>query len=150
MKPAALCKNGQPSQKKLVGDRQVLFNLLVTTCNTPGMEVIVIEGETIRTLRKSIQKTYNSGFNWRETASEFGVSPAMAYRIANSDYEPKDARIRHTLGLPALATVPACPVCGGVHLLKSCPSKRRPPRSLWDMSVKALKYAIENREEVER
>lgn len=80
----------------------------------------------------------------------FDITGAMAYRIVEQDYEPKDAVIRARLGLPAFVEVPACPVCGQVHIKKSCPisTNIRQPKPIAEWSVRRLKWALENREEI--
>ena len=67
--------------------------------------------------------------------AEIGISGGMAYRVATSDYEPRDNAIRKLLGLPQLARAPICPTCGVVHVRKTCPvkhksGKRRPRRRI--------------------
>jgi len=65
----------------------------------------------------------------------FGVSPAMAWRISEQGYEPKDAKIRLLLGLSAMGEAPVCPYCGEVHVARGCPvRRRRHVRSLFDVS----------------
>lgn len=48
---------------------------------------------------------------WREVGRNHGVTGAMAYRIANSDYEPKDPRARKSLGLVTMETITTGPGC---------------------------------------
>jgi len=47
---------------------------------------------------------YGSGMTWREIGAVYGVSGAMAFRVATQDYEPKDPQIRKRLGLPVPVT----------------------------------------------
>lgn len=80
---------------------------------------------------------------------EFDIDGAMAFRIARQDYEPKDPKIRVKLGLPAIVQVAACPVCGEVHVKKSCPRSAvsRQPKRIAEWSTRRLLWALENREE---
>lgn len=52
--------------------------------------------ERIRILNKVWDASY------REIATLFGISKAMAWRIANQNYEPKDPEIRRKLGFPTM------------------------------------------------
>jgi len=83
---------------------------------------------TIETLRNRIKLAYATRHNWRAVAAQYGVSSGMAYRIAVNDYEPREAHIRHKLGLPALAPAPVCAKCGEVHVTKRCTSSGDKPR----------------------
>ncbi|MBN1535213.1 MAG: hypothetical protein JW908_00670 [Anaerolineales bacterium] len=76
-----------------------------------------------RKLKRAYRKLKKHG-GWRAVGDEFGISGAMAFRIAERDYEPKNPTIRSKLGLPAYTEVPVCPVCGEVHIKKSCPKLR--------------------------
>lgn len=62
---------------------------------------------------------------------------------------PKSEEKRHIMGLPTLVPIPACPICGEVHVKKSCSKARaeRPRKSLWDWPVEQLRRAFENRRE---
>lgn len=66
--------------------------------------------------------------DWKAVAREIGVSSGMAYRVAMTDYDPKDNAIRECLGLPAMAPVSVCPTCGVVHV-KKCPQAPKKPRA---------------------
>jgi len=102
----------------------------------------------IRMLRREIKKAYRGARNWREVGRMFGVSPAMAWRISEQGYEPKDAKIRLLLGLSAMGEAPVCPYCGEVHVARGCPvRRRRHVRSLFDVSVRELRRMIDEREE---
>jgi hypothetical protein len=70
-------------------------------------------------LQIEIQESYDRLKVWREVARAFGVSPAMAWKIAHG-VEPVDADIRKTLGLPVLKPAPVCKVCGEIHTTKKC------------------------------
>jgi len=104
---------------------------------------------TITQLRVSLQRAYirhsNDG-GWRKVGDEYGITGAMAFRIANSDYEPKDPHILSTLGLPAYAPAPVCPKCGKVHVTKRCTVKK-PPERWSEYTVDQLRTALINREE---
>lgn len=107
----------------------------------------------IDTLRHELKKSYHSHAGkggWRAVGKEFGIDDAMAWRIVNEvGYEPREPKIRTRLELPAYMEVPVCPICGEVHLKKSCPQKRKMFRqkNLYDWPIDLLKWAIENREE---
>lgn len=98
----------------------------------------------IGNLSREIRKSYRKSHNWRKTAAEFGLSSGMAYRIAKNGYEPKDAHIRHKLGLPALMPAPVCHNCGEVHVSHRCPYKRKYKR-LFDMPTKMLRKMLDER-----
>jgi hypothetical protein len=103
----------------------------------------------IVSLRKKLKKDYSrhsDGGGWREVGKAYGVSGAMAYRIANSDYEPKDPHARFLLGLPVFAQAPVCSKCGEVHVAKRC-TRRKPPERWIDYPVDQLRSAFENRAE---
>ncbi len=84
---------------------------------------------------------------WRRVGDKFGISSAMAYRIAVRGYEPADARIRCKLGLPALIPAPACSHCGEVHVSKRCPKRRR-WRRIADIPTGVLRKLLEERVEI--
>ena len=62
----------------------------VTTCN--GTQ------ERLRSLYSELR-------SWQAVADKFGVSKAMAYRVAVEGYEPKDPALRTLLELPPIVTV---------------------------------------------
>jgi hypothetical protein len=72
---------------------------------------------TIDMVRREMLAASQDGKTWRAIGDAFGVTGAMAYRIAMDDYEPREAGIRHTLGLPVILPTPACPDCGTVHTI---------------------------------
>ena len=103
-------------------------------------------------VRREIKKAYKRLRNWRKVAAEFGLSSGMAFRIARRKYEPKDAKIRVLLGLPAFVMTPVCAKCGEVHLEKRCGSggrtrgsARTVPTRWRDMTVEEVRWAFENR-----
>ncbi len=98
-------------------------------------------------VRASIQRRYSREKNWRKVASFYGINVGMAWRIAHG-YEPKEAHIRHILDLPALVPAPVCPKCGQVHVTKRCTAARPHYRSLFAMPARALRQAMERREEI--
>jgi hypothetical protein len=82
----------------------------------------------IHTVRRNMRRAYRRLKNhggWRAVGKEFNVTGGMAFRIVEQGYEPKDPVIRARLGLPAFVEVPACPICGQVHVKKSCPNLRK-------------------------
>ena len=106
----------------------------------------------IGTLRREVKKAYKRLRNWRKVAAEFGLSSGMAFRIARRKYEPKDAKIRQRLGLPAFVMTPVCVKCGEVHLERRCgklPERSRSAPKKWrDMTVEEVRWAFENRVEI--
>ena len=63
---------------------------------------------SIEQLREQLRNDYVR-LIWRQVAEIYGVDKAVVYRIATSDYEPKDNLIRAKLGL-----APICPNCGHI------------------------------------
>jgi len=102
----------------------------------------------IRQIRRILKNEYKQTGNWRLVAKEFGISKAMAWRIANTDYDPKDAHIRARLGLPAMRPAPVCPRCGRVHVRRSCPDAPRHYRDFLSMPKTLIVQMFENREEI--
>ena len=102
---------------------------------------------SLGSVRRKIKKAYKEAQNWRVVAEQFGITVAMAWRIANQDYEPKDPKIRVKLGLSALAPAPVCERCGEVHVSKRCTSRQRKHRDLFAMDVNELRKALINRKE---
>ena len=105
----------------------------------------------IGTIRREVKKAYKRLGKWRLVAAEFGLSCGMAFRIARRKYEPKDAKIRVRLGLPAFVMTPVCARCGEVHLARRCGADTRvrpySPKRWRDMTVKEVRWAFENRVE---
>jgi len=44
--------------------------------------------------------------SWTALAKEYGLYPAILWRIVNEEYEPKRSDIRRKLGLPQVIQVP--------------------------------------------
>jgi len=84
---------------------------------------------TIEQLRERIQKEHKIKKSWRKVGALFGITGAMAFRIAKRGYEPKSSKIRYKLGLPALVEVVPCYKCGDVHTTKRCTSNGNKPRN---------------------
>lgn len=74
--------------------------------------------QTLDTLKADLQArraTGMTGMTWRAIAADFpGAPPGTLCAIAKGR-EPKGARVREALGLPALAPAPVCRVHGVVH-----------------------------------
>ena len=49
-----------------------------------------------------VKALYDELHSWVEVSKELKVSPAMAWRVANQGYEPKDPEIRKKLGFPEI------------------------------------------------
>ena len=104
---------------------------------------------TIGDIRRELRKAHRKLHNWRAVGREWDLNCGMAYRIAVDGYEPKDARIRVKLGLPAMVPAPVCRLCGVVHVSKRCTAKAaRRPRDLWDLPVGELRRMLEERMEL--
>ena len=102
----------------------------------------------IECIRKDIAQAYKRIKNWRGTAKEFGISTAMAWQIVVNNHEPKQKDIRDRLGLQIMKPAPVC-ACGEVHTTQRCPHlRKRKYKSLFDMPIKELRWALENRQEV--
>lgn len=75
------------------------------------------------------------GASFRDIGREYKISSGVAFRILNSDYEPKDSAIRQRLGLPIFAPAAVCAKHGIVHVTRRCPSDKprasRPKRGRW-------------------
>jgi len=118
----------------------------VTSSNRLERCLVVSLSSVRRTLKKAYQEAAGRG-GWRKVGAQFGISPAMALRIANQKYEPKDPKIRVRLGLPARVEVSACPVCGEVHVKKNCPKRVIRHRDLFAEDPEELRRALEERKE---
>lgn len=66
----------------------------------------------------------NEKGGWRSIGTQFGVSGAMAFRIAIRGYDPKQMDIRARLGLPTSYLALACRRCGQVHTTRRCVNVR--------------------------
>jgi len=53
---------------------------------------------------RRINELRSGGMTWREIGAVYGVTGAMAYRVATQGYEPKDPEIRRKLGFPIPVT----------------------------------------------
>ena len=60
---------------------------------------------SLENLRKSLVKRNEDGESWAAMGREYDVNPAVLWRIAKEDYNPKKAEIRAKLGLPELITM---------------------------------------------
>lgn len=105
---------------------------------------------SLRRLAQEIRKCYTRNPNgWSAVAKVYNITPGLAWRIAWQAYEPRSAKLRIQLGLPALVPTAACPRCGVVHVQKRCPNHRRVQRrDLFDYSIDELKFMLENRTEI--
>jgi hypothetical protein len=99
-------------------------------------------------------KALRSQYSFREMAElpefaplrEVSNLPHMVLYRLSIGKEPSANPIRLALGLAPRVQIQACPVCGEVHLRKH--PQRRPKRSLFDRSIKELKWMLENRKEI--
>lgn len=98
---------------------------------------------TNNTKSAALWRDYAALGTWDAVASKYGVTRAMAFRVAHG-YQPRSAKVRLALGLPALAPAPVCPAHGIVHTGR-CPRPRPAPKSLWDWPVRELARALRER-----
>lgn len=103
---------------------------------------------THQELQNAIRAAYKAQGAWRKVGRQFGITPAMAWRIVNQGYDPKTPEIRHRLGLPALIPTPPCGKCGAVHVSKRCTAKPREYRDLFAMPPEELLRRLNERSEV--
>ena len=62
-----------------------------------------MENQTsLENLKKSLVDRNEDGESWAAMGRDYGVNPAVIWRIANEDYNPKKAELRAKLGLPEL------------------------------------------------
>jgi hypothetical protein len=66
---------------------------------------------------------------WRLVGARFGVSGAMAFRIAKRGYIPKSHAVLSALHLPETLPAPVCPKHGVVHTGR-CPRAHKSPEAL--------------------
>lgn len=100
----------------------------------------------LRVLSHKLQRLHQNA-SWREVARKYDITPALAWRIANQEYEPKSPLIRRKLGLPAQALADTCPTCGKVHVTTRCPDQRKPKViRLWEYTFGELRYKLDKRE----
>ena len=108
--------------------------------------------KTIHTVRREIGRAYTRAEKdkrkWRVVAAQFGLTPAMAWRIVNQEYEPKEPHIRARLELPALAPAPVCPKCGDVHVTKRCTKAGTRVRRWRDLPTETLRILLDERTEM--
>lgn len=107
----------------------------VTTCDIVQDKIIVLHD------------TY--GFTFREISqiAEFRpIPPGTICSIYKTGNVPN--KWRKMLGIPELKLAPACPTCGGVHVSRRCPDKRKPPTRWADMPVKQVLKALRERQEL--
>lgn len=97
-------------------------------------------------LSRRLADAYHVLGTWGAVALKFGISKAMAYRVANG-YEPKTTRIRSLLSLPCYSPALVCPKHGVVHR-GQCPKRLKPPQSLFDWPIRQLARAIRERKEM--
>ena len=63
------------------------------------------EKVSLEILKESLQKRNTEGESWAGMGREYDVNPAVLWRIANENYNPKKAELRAKLGLPELITL---------------------------------------------
>ena len=54
---------------------------------------------SLENLKKSLIKRNEDGESWASMGRDYGVNPAVIWRIANEDYNPKKAELRAKLEL---------------------------------------------------
>lgn len=72
--------------------------------------------QTLDTLKADLLARRATGMPWRRIAADFPGVPAGTLCAIAKGREPKGARIRRALGLPAMQPAPVCPRCGVVHV----------------------------------
>ena len=60
---------------------------------------------SLNDLRKSLIKRNEGGESWAGMGREYEVNPAILWRIAKENYNPKKAELRAKLGLRELVTM---------------------------------------------
>lgn len=69
-------------------------------------------------LLNKIYYRHENGEGWTEIANSFNsprITRGHIYKMVDKLWEPNDPDIRFALGLPALVSIPACPICGEAH-----------------------------------
>jgi len=102
---------------------------------------------TIAQLRKLLLEDHEQLKTWREVAKKWKLPPGSLCRIAETNYEPRDPHLRHTLGLPTLIPAPVCTIHGVVHTMKRCPRMRQ-YRDLFDVPTAVLREMLEQRVDI--
>lgn len=98
---------------------------------------------TTRQLARLLRKSHRLTRSWAETANAFGITKALAYRIAREKYDPADPGIRARLGLGPRP----CPTC---HRTVRAPKTQanahaRTHARIADTPPAVLKWQLENR-----
>lgn len=57
------------------------------------------ETTSLEMLKENLLKRNVAGESWASMGRDYGVNPAVIWRIANEDYNPKKAELRAQLGL---------------------------------------------------
>jgi len=102
--------------------------------------------------RESRDHKKNGKPSWHYVALKMGLSVGTVIRVIKG-IEPKSARIRHALSLPVYETIPACMICGRVHLnpSKVCPIRNRERRyrrmPIAELPTRVLAWKLRHREE---
>ena len=52
--------------------------------------------------RKEVKQLHSELGSWKAVGKALGINPAVAFRYATSDYEPKRQDLRDALGLPRI------------------------------------------------
>ena len=55
--------------------------------------------------KAEVRELYQRTKSWRTVCNALGVSVGVAWRYANTDYEPKDAELRRKLKLPLVEVI---------------------------------------------
>lgn len=63
------------------------------------------EKVSLEILKRSLIKRNEDGESWAGMGREYEVNPAVLWRIANENYNPKKAELRAKLGLHELVTM---------------------------------------------
>ncbi len=97
---------------------------------------------TLGNLARMLRKSHRETRSWASTGEAFGISKAMAYRIANENYDPAAPQVRARLGLGPRT----CPTC---QQRVTVPKQVRTWRRLDDLKPAEVLYLLATRTEMQ-
>lgn len=95
-----------------------------------------------RHLARILRKSHRETRSWSQTGKAYGISKAMAYRIAKEDYDPADPQVRASLGLGPRT----CPTC---QQRITVPKRVRTWKRLDDLKPAEVLYLLATRTEMQ-